>query len=247
MDFRITNINQQNFNGSFLVKFPKSNPKLQIEFERSIDPNKFQRIKDVFAEQGNFLYVVREAADISVARFLDAHKRSFRGVKYFPQVSTSDIQGVRINEYFTEKKPLCIEQISKILEHVNKNLERHVVKVNHTVRNIEKRQYNDNIQNIIRKFGIQVIEKSYLSKKCITKIRGTQGSELLISPQTEKGYYYIFHRPKSGYGETEYLLVDKYGDKIYNFDTPDKYKNFIKQFEETIEAFKIKLAKENNN
>lgn len=247
MDCRINNINQQNFKGSFLVKFPKSNPKLQIEFERSIDPNKFQRLKDVFGEQGNFLYVVREAADVSVARFIDAHKRSIRGVKYFPEVSTSDIQGIKINEYFASKKPLCIQQISKILEYINKNLERHVVKVDRSARNIEKRQNNENIQNIIRKFNIQVIEKTYIPQKFITKVKGTQGSELMISPQTEKGYYYVFHRPKTGYGETQHLLVDKYGDKVYVFDTPDKYKEFLKQFKEVIETFKLKLAKEKNN
>ena len=232
----ISNTYSPNFNGTFVVKFPKSVPGLQEAFEQSIKPNRFHKFENVFGEQGKIMYVLRESADLGAAKFLD--KNSVRGVVYYPTVTTTVIPSPNVKaaeNFITNENPLQIKSISKIIDYINQNLQKYVAQSNAVNKKLNKAI---NPTKIAQKFNFDIVDFKYIPQKGLTEYKGLQGSEMLISPATGRGNRYIFLKPKIGHGDTKHYLVNSQGEVIKDFKTPDEITAFQNGFSKAIDYHK---------
>ena len=232
----ITKQNSLNFNGTFIIKFPKSVNGLQEAFEQSIKPNRFHKFENVFGEQGKTMYVLRESADLGTAKFLN--KNSVRGVVYYPDVTTTTIPSPNVKmaeNYITDKKPQQIKSVRKIMDYINQNLQKYVVQSDAVNKKLNK---PIKPEQIAEKFNFQVVNSKYVPQKGITEYTGFQGSEMIISPVTSNGNRYIFFKPKNGHGDTKHYLVSAQGEIIKNFKTPDEITAFQNGFYKSIDYYK---------
>lgn len=231
-----TNPITPSFNGTFIVKFPKSVKGLQEAFESNIIPARYHKFENVFGEQGKIMYVLRESADLGAAQFLK--KNSVVGVVYYPNVTTTTIPTPNMKvaeDYIVKENPLQIKSTTKIMDYINGNLQKYVIQSDAVNKKLNKAIKPKKLAEM---YNFKFETSKYYPQTGITEFKGVQGSEMLVSPATSKGNRYLFLKPKHGYGETKHYLVDINGNKIGDFDTPDKIKSFNDGFSKSVEFFK---------
>ena len=232
----ISNTNSLNFKGAFVIKFPKSVSGLQEAFEQNIKPNRFHKFENIFGEKGKIMYVFRESGDLCAAKFLS--KNRVQGVVYYPDVTTSTIPVPNIKNaenYFSNENPLQIKSISKIMDYINKNLQKYVIQSDAVNKKLSK---PIKPEKIAEKFNFKVVDSKYIPQNGTMKYNGIQESEMLISPATGKGNRYVFLKPKTGHGDTKHYLIDTNGEIIKDFKTPDEITAFRNGFFKSVEYYK---------
>lgn len=213
-----------NFNGAFLMKFPKNIPGMREGFERNLGKNGKAIYENFNGKKDEILYVLRDSKDYDVAHFIDKNGLRFR---YMPEVNTKlrfDYEEDAIN-YINENKPTVISRIADLRSFIA------------SFRTEKRANYTkDIVPTIIDKLKI-FMQNPVRSKdsRAITCIKDVESDAFVkISPANQYGNRFVLAKEKGAEGEYRRYAFDKDGNIIKSFNDVDEFKLFREKFKEAI-------------
>lgn len=213
--------NKVNFKGTFVVNYKNSISGMREGFEHAIGKHKRLIFDGFGGKKDTTLYVLKDSKDYDAAMFLKANNKRF---KYMPDINTkASFEYLEDAEkYILENKPRVITKIKDLIDFVTSN------------RMKQKANYRRPINEyIFQKFGITNDEVTRVKdSRGITfyKDKTTGDTRVQLSPFNENGTYFVRVKDSTYPHEISRYAVDRDGNFLYKFSTPDDVMTFNEKF-----------------
>lgn len=220
------NINISNncsFKGAFLLNFNKTLPGTREGFEKSMGKIKGQVFENFDGKNGDVLYVLRNSKDYYAANFINRNKLKFH---YIPEISSNQCfepdKPKTVINYIKKTKPRIFRKFGEMMNFIKENRE-------------ECRAINGyyTCEKILNNLRIELNGKKEKDSKGITTINDGLGF-LVLSPQNANGTSFAYVKPNNNYDNARRYAVDKDGNILTAFNTPNEMLEFKKQFVQSI-------------
>lgn len=217
MENRVSNVN---FQGTYIMNFAKTGSKMKAGFEDVVGGKKCKIFEDVDTK-GRMFYVLNNKKDYQVADFIKDNRLRF---KYLPNVNNGfTFNSIKdIKKYISKKQPLIITKIDDLMNFMSQNRTR-----NYAITEVQNKFYD----KVLNKLVINVEGQKNIDSRGVVTIRDKKNDCLVkFSPQNKLGISYLYVKPSNKYEEIQRYAINKDGEVLYSFKTPDSIKKFSECF-----------------
>jgi len=218
--------NGQTFRGAFLLNFNKTLPGTREAFERSMGKVKGQIFENFRGNEGDTLYVLRNSKDYYAAYSILMNNLKFA---YMPDVDSKlrfdTFEPETVINYIDKIKPKQIRRIDKLMSYIKENRESCK----------SKGGFNNPCDGLLDKLKIKFNGKRTKNCKGITTLKDDKTDGFIaVSPVNANGTYFAYVNPGNKYEHETRYAVDKQGNILASFTTPDEMLLFKKKFAEAV-------------
>jgi len=214
------------FKGAFLLNFNRTLPGTREAFEHSMGKVRGQVFENFGGKKGNTLYVLRNSKDYYAANFIKRNELKF---SYMPEVNSKlqfdTYEPEKVINYINDTKPLVIRKVDELMDYIQKY--RQSCK--------SKGGVNNPCDELLDKLKIKFNGRKVKNNKGVTTLRDDKTNGFIsVSPPNAYGIYFAYVNPGNMYEYESRYAVDKQGNILARFRTPDEMLLFKKKFIEAV-------------
>ena len=218
-------INNTNFKGAFFINTKNMSPKMKSMLMGAVGEHKKIVFNDFGNKEGYNLYILKNSKDYNFANFIEENKIRF---KYMPEVDTKlQFEPSRpedVVEYLKNNPQNVITKISDLIEYVNKN---------RFTNRERKDSHISNLKKLLNSLHINIEGTAAKDARGVTKIVDNANHKLvLISPFSKNDVRYLLY--ENPHEKTLHYAIDKEGNIIAKYNTPDGIIKFKEAFKNAI-------------
>ena len=216
-----------NFRGSFVINYKKMAPQLRIGFEEVIGKNGKIIFENYKGQKDTVMYVLKNSKDYGAAHYIKDNKMGF---KYMPEVDTKGRFDTdfpeELNAYLKENKPKVISRIAELMQYIE---------MNRTNCRAIKDSHLSVLDKFMQKNIMQIEGVKVKNNKGVVTIRNAENGAMIVSsPMSKYGISYIYVKPAISHESATRYAVDKDGNILAQFSTPDGMIQFRENFSKAI-------------
>ena len=213
--------NNVSFGGTFVINYRKAIPGMREGFENAIGKHKRIIFDGYNGKKDTVLYVLKNSKDYDAATFLKTNNKRF---KYMPDIDTKARFDTleEAEKYISENNPTVISKIKDLMNYVSENRIKQKA--------IYRRPIN---QYIFKRFGItnDEVTKTNDSRGIVLyRDKKTGKARVQLSPFNENGTCFVRVKDSTFPYDISRYAVDKDGNFLYKFETPEEIKKFKEKF-----------------
>lgn len=214
-----TTVSNTNFKGAFRIKPCEAKAQKEI-------PTLFTQGRQIFSdilEKGDQFVVIRDNYDKRIGNYIK--ENAIKNIEYYPQINTKC--GLD-----SEKPQELIELIKGNTTEVLFNIEDILAKIFDTKKIKHKKTItlDEDITNITNALRLNIENPKITVNKNSTTIRDEEKKRSIEFVKTLANRYFVYVKPDSISESTTRCLLDKRGNIIKFYDTPDDIYSFLKRF-----------------